>query len=237
PALARRRGLARAIGLSVGLIAVGILARVLDGSVTVLAGTFVACAGIAICNVLIPVVIKESYPHRIGLLTGLYTGTLQTAAALAAFLTPPLNAALGGWRPALGSWSGLAVLALFGWVLAARHGHAETTERPVARTEPVSALLRNPLAWFVTLFFGLQATFAYAVMGWMPQVLMGAGVSRGTAGVMMAMMSVLGAPLSLLVVPYVTRRRSQSGWIAGFTLVGSVGVLGLLIAPSAAPWL
>ncbi|HKN96802.1 MAG TPA: MFS transporter, partial [Pseudonocardiaceae bacterium] len=53
---ARRLGLAGAIGASMVLVTVGVLVRVLDGPDVVLVGTLVACAGIAVCNVLLPVV-------------------------------------------------------------------------------------------------------------------------------------------------------------------------------------
>jgi CP family cyanate transporter-like MFS transporter len=53
---------------------------------------------------------------------------------------------------------------------------------------------------------------------------------------MLAVISVIGVPLSLFVAPLATRQRSQSGWLAGVTAVGIIGVLGLLVAPSAAPW-
>jgi CP family cyanate transporter-like MFS transporter len=233
--------MARAIGLSMVLVTVGVLVRVTDGPDVVLIGTLVACAGIAVCNVLLPVVVKESFPHRIGLVTGLYTAVLQTAAALGSLITPPVDDAVGGWRPALGEWGLLAALGTIGWLLAARHArHPDPTatvitEAPVA--EPAGPMLRSRLAWAVTAFFGLQSMFAYAVMGWAPQVLMSGGVSRSEAGAMLAMMSVIGVPLSLLVAPVAARQRSQSGWLSGISAVGAIGVVGLLIAPSSAPWL
>ncbi|HEX4724112.1 MAG TPA: MFS transporter [Pseudonocardiaceae bacterium] len=248
PLLARRLGLARAIGLAMLLLTVGALVRVLDGASVVLGGTLVACAGIAVCNVLIPVVVKQSYPHRIGLITGLYTAVLQGAAALGSFLTPITASAAGGWRPALGQWGLLAVLGTLGWVAAARHGGTRSTvvvvdddavaeHRVVEPTSSRRSLWRNPLAWTVTAFFGLQSMFAYEMMGWAPQVLMSAGVSRGEAGAMLAVMGVLGVPLSLLLAPLAARQRSQSGWLVGLTLLGAIGIVGLLVAPGAAPWL
>jgi CP family cyanate transporter-like MFS transporter len=89
----------------------------------------------------------------------------------------------------------------------------------------------------VTAFFGLQAMFAYAVMGWLPQVLMSAGISRDTAGLMMAVTSLLGVPISLIVAPIAARQRSQSVWVAGTTALGGAGTLGLLLAPGTATWL
>ena len=235
PPLAGRLGLARAIGLAMALLTAGALVRVLDGPSVVLGGTLVACAGIAVCNVLMPVVVKESYPHRIGLVTGLYTAALQGAAALGSVLTPPVAAAAGGWRPALGQWAVLGAVGTLGWAVAARHGGP----RPVGTgaDEPRRSLLRSPLAWTVTGFFGFQSMFAYEMMGWAPQVLMSAGVSRGEAGAMAAVISVLGVPMSLILGPIAARQRSQSGWLVGLSLVGATGVVGLLVAPGAAPWL
>jgi CP family cyanate transporter-like MFS transporter len=235
PPLARRLGLARAIGLAMALLTAGALVRVLDGPSVVLGGTLVACAGIAVCNVLMPVVVKESYPHRIGLVTGLYTAVLQFAAAAGSVLTPPVAAAAGGWRPALGQWGLLAAVGTLGWAVAARHGGP----RPVVAqdTGPRRSLLRSPLAWTVTGFFGFQSMFAYEMMGWAPQVLMSAGVSRGEAGAMAAVISVIGVPMSLILGPIAARQRSQTGWLVGLSMVGAVGVAGLLVAPGAAPWL
>jgi CP family cyanate transporter-like MFS transporter len=235
PALTRRLGLARAIGLAMALLTAGALVRVLDGPSVVLGGTLVACAGIAVCNVLMPVVVKESYPHRIGLVTGLYTAVLQFAAAAGSVLTPPVAAAAGGWRPALGQWGLLAAVGTLGWVVAARHGGHRTVVSQ--DTGPRRSLLRSPLAWTVTGFFGFQSMFAYEMMGWAPQVLMSAGVSRGEAGAMAAVISVLGVPMSLILGPIAARQRSQSGWLVGLSLVGAAGVVGLLVAPGAAPWL
>jgi CP family cyanate transporter-like MFS transporter len=238
PVLAGRHGLGRALAVALALLTAGLAGRALDGPGVMLTGTFVACAGIAICNVLLPVVIRESFPGRIGVLTGLYTAVLQGSAALASVLTPVLDAALRDWRAALASWAGLAALALVGWLIAARSGPERVVDQPaVAAPRPPRALLRSGLAWSVTLFFGLQALFAYSMMGWLPQVLMSAGVGRDTAGLMLGVMSVLGVPMSLVVTPLASRARAQSGWLIATSGIGALGIAGLIVAPAAAPWL
>ncbi|WP_344845212.1 hypothetical protein [Nonomuraea dietziae] len=78
---------------------------------------------------LIPVVVKESFPARIGLMTGVYTAALQLGATLGSALTPPLDTALGGWRPALATWAAPAVLALVVWTVAARGGRVRGRPR------------------------------------------------------------------------------------------------------------
>ncbi len=236
PALARRFGVGVAIGSALSVLAVGLVLRVLDGPYVVLGGTLVATAGIALANVLIPVVIKDSFPARVGMMTGVYTAALQGGGALGSALTPPLENAFGGWRQGLGAWSLLAVLALLGWILAARG----TGRAPVAEAGKQGSgrsLLRSPLAWMVTLFFGTQAFLAYVVMGWLPEVMIDAGISKGDSGLLLGLISLIAVPISLVVAPMAARQRSQSPWIVGLGLFGFAGMVGMMIAPAAAPLL
>lgn len=238
PWLARRVGVARAVGVALSVITLGLLVRVLDGQWVVLAGTFVAAGGIAIGNVLIPVVVKESFPNRVGLATGLYTASLNGGAALASAVTPPFARSIGGWRLALAAWAVLGLAALIVWSLGARHGYeykpAGTTQESAG---PRRSLLRSPLAWAVTVFFGMQSLLAYVVMGWITELFVSYGVARDQAALMLSMVSLLGVPISILVTPLAMRARSQTPWIAGLVLVGMAGVTGVLVAPTAAPWL
>ncbi|MUM28186.1 MFS transporter [Mycobacterium sp. CBMA295] len=109
PWLARRIGLGRAISIALVILSVGLVIRVLDGPYVVIGGTLVATAGIALVNVLIPVVIKGSFPAQIGVMTGIYTAALQGGGALGSAITPLLEPLLGGWRGALGAWALVAV--------------------------------------------------------------------------------------------------------------------------------
>jgi CP family cyanate transporter-like MFS transporter len=234
PWVAKRIGISGAVGAALALLTAGLVIRVLDGQLVVLAGTLVATAGIALANVLIPVVVKESFTTRIGLITGLYTGALQAGGALGSALTPQLDGALGGWRPGLASWAALSGLALVVWFAAVRSRPGD----PAGAGSPSStgrSLLRNRLAWFVTLFFGLQACLAYVVMGWLPEVFIDAGISRGNAGLLLGLISILGLPVSLIVPPLAARNGSQSWWIVGLCTFGLAGIIGMMTAPAAAP--
>jgi CP family cyanate transporter-like MFS transporter len=232
--LSARIGLGRTVSLSLLIIATGLLIRAAGGSTTVLGASLVACAGIALVNVLIPVVIKGSFPARIGLMTGIYTAALQAGGALGSAVTPGLEGPLGGWRPALAVWAALALIALAVWVpVSRRHGAAWV--RRIEHAEPPRSLLRNRLAWTVTVFFGCQAFMAYIVMGWLPEVFIDNGVPKLQAGVLVGLASLIGVPIALVVAPMAARRGSQSGWIVGLGLFGVVGILGVMLAPAAQP--
>lgn len=236
PWLSRRIGLGRTVSAALLILIAGLLIRVCDGPLVVLGGTLVATAGIALINVLIPVIIRGSFPAQVGLMTGIYTAALQGGGALGSAVTPVLDDALGGWRSALGAWSALALLALAAWVVGARGFDRPGAAAPAATTKGRS-LLRSKLAWTVTLFFGTQSFLAYVVMGWLPEVLIENGTSETRAGLLLGLISLIAVPISLIVSPLAARRDSQSGWIVGLGVLGISGMLGLLIAPAAAPLL
>jgi CP family cyanate transporter-like MFS transporter len=234
PRLSARIGLGRTVSLSLLIIGTGLVIRAVGGATVVLGASLVACAGIALVNVLIPVVIKGSFPARIGLMTGIYTAALQAGGALGSAVTPGLEEPLGGWRPALAVWAGLALVALAVWVpVSRRHGSAWV--RRAEHSQPRRSLLRNRLAWIVTVFFGCQAFMAYIVMGWLPEVFIDNGVPKVQAGILVGLTALIGVPIALVVSPMAARRGSQSAWIVGLGLFGVVGILGVMLAPAAQP--
>ncbi|NTY63471.1 MFS transporter [Mycolicibacterium sphagni] len=233
--LSRRFGLGRSIGMALVILIVGLLVRVLDGPYVVIGGTLVATAGIAVINVLIPVVIKQSFPAQLGLMTGIYTAALQGGGALGSAVTPPLEDVFGGWRPALSSWAVLAVIALLAWLVAARRVDGATDDS--AGSGQHRSLLKNRLAWTVTLFFGTQSMLAYIMMGWLPEVFIDNGVSKTSAGLLVGLLSVIAVPISLILAPMSARSTHQSGWIAALGVCGVAGAVGLLVAPDFSPLL
>jgi MFS transporter, CP family, cyanate transporter len=124
--------------------------------------------------------------------------------------------------------------ALVGLVLLAR-------ARPEIPTPPPppgrrTAILRDRVGLAVMIFFGLQSLSFYAMLTWLAGILEGdAGVSPVTAGALVAVAALLGAPLSLLVPPLATRRPRQGAWVVAASVPVAVGILGLLVAPEVAP--
>lgn len=230
-ALTRRVGVDRALGLALLVLTAGLVLRVLDGTPALLAGTFVACAGIALANVLIPAIVKEHFPHRMGAVTGAYTAVLSLGSAAGAALAVPLTDATGTWRLGLGAWAVLALAAFLAWAPYARGG-----ERP-APTAPGARLWRDPTAWAVTVLFGTQSLFAYVMMSWLPSVYVDAGFSDATAGLLLAASIVIGVPFFFLVPGRAARMRQQGHVIAGLTLLSILGWAGLGIAPEEGAWL
>ncbi|MEZ0577971.1 CynX/NimT family MFS transporter [Nocardioides sp. MH1] len=229
-AVTRRIGVDRGLALSLVILTAGLVLRVLDGTPALLAGTFVACAGIALANVLIPAIVKEHFPGRVGALTGAYTAVLSLGSAAGAALTVPLADATGSWRLGLGLWAIVAVAALLTWAPFARG-------RAVRRaTVKGASLWRNPTAWAVTLLFGTQSTFAYVMMSWLPSIYADAGFSHEAAGVLLAVSIVIGVPFFFLAPSIAGRVRHQGHLIAGLTALTAAGWAGLWLAPEGGAW-
>lgn len=237
PLLARRLGLNKAVGLALAVLTAGLILRVVGGSAVLLAGTFVAAGGIAIGNVLVPVVVKQAFPDRVGTVTAVYTAALMAGGGTAAAATPWLERLIGDWRVTLASWALLSVAALLVWSVAARRTEERTEAQAAASAEVGPSLLRSPLAWLITLFFGLQAGTSYILMGWVAQLWVSEGASKSTAGLLLGLLAIAAFPTTMVLVPMAMRRTSQSLWVVGLLALQLLGALGLLVAPTSVPWL
>jgi MFS transporter, CP family, cyanate transporter len=237
PRLARRFGTGAVIAAGLCVLTLGLAARPFAPGTTVfvlLSG--LALAGIAVVNVLMPMVVKERFPDRVGTMTGIYSVALNVGATAAAAATVPLANAFGGdWRLGLAFWAVLAALGVPIWLMLARDGPAPAAE-PVAGAPPVTRIARSPVAWALACYFGMQSMSAYVMIGWLPQIYRDAGLSAEKAGVLFAVTSFLGVPLTFALSAVVNRLPNQSGIAAVLGLFGIAGYAGLWYSPAAAPW-
>ncbi|MFF5786497.1 CynX/NimT family MFS transporter [Streptomyces sp. NPDC012693] len=118
PRLARRFGPVAVVCAGMAAIFTGLLLRPFAGGTAgFLAASALALMGIAVSNVLMPVIVKRYFPDRVGSMTGLYSMALALGTSLAAAATVPMTDALGGdWRVGLGVWAAVAALAVLPWI-------------------------------------------------------------------------------------------------------------------------
>ena len=104
---------------------------------------------------------------------------------------PVADAFGGGWRPGLAIWAVPAVIALVVWApqLARRRPtHAE----PGTPATGARSLLRDRVAWSVTLFFAVQSAGFYATLAWLPSVFHSHGESTSAAGFLLSLSLIVG---------------------------------------------
>lgn len=233
PALARRLGTDRALAAVLLLLTVGLGVRVLGGPGLLVAGTVAAGIAIAVANVLLPAVVKQDFPGRVGAMTGVYTATLTGAAALGALLAVPLAEWTGlGWRGSLGAWTAVAAAAVLLWAPQLVRG--DGPHSAPATPQPARRLLRNGRAWAVTAFMGLQSFAFYSFLTWLPSLLVDTGYSPAAAGALLSLGTVVGIPTALVVPARAARLPDQRGIALATSALIASGFLGLLLAPGTA---
>ncbi|WP_085705456.1 MFS transporter [Pseudomonas sp. B8(2017)] len=232
PMLARRFGSERVILGILATLALGIVVRSSLGAAGVFLGSLMAGASIGIIGVLLPGIVKRDFPQHAGTLTGVYTMALCLGAAMAAGATVPLAQHFdGSWALGLGFWMLPALLAMLVWLPQARQGHG--LHKVAYR---VRGLWRDPLAWQVTLYMGLQSSLAYIVFGWLPSILIGRGLSPTEAGLVLSG-SVIVQLVSSLSAPWLaTRGKDQRLAIVLVMLITLAGLFGCLYAPLSGLW-
>lgn len=245
PALARRLTIPATIAVAMIALMAGMLVRLIPGVGFLFFGTVVAGAAIAIGNVLVPVLIRKDFHHRTGAVMAQYTAWLIAFAALAAGVTVPVADALGGgWRPGLAVWAIPAAVAVLAW-LPALLGRPSGSDAvigagPVGDLHPghtARGLLRNRLAWEVTLFFALQSGGFYATLAWLPSIFRSHGASDAHAGLLLSLTIVVGVVTALTVPVLATRSRDQRLLVTVAAGLTAVGFAGILLAPMSAPYL
>jgi len=230
PVLARKFGVERVILYALCLLTVGTIIRIFTGVAPLFTGTILLGMAIAICNVLLPSLVKQEFPHKVGLMTGIYAVAMNVCGAIASGISVPLSRVGGlGWNGALGFWSIPAVIAIVCWVPQLRKRKAVlpqtkvsasreatvgtspkiSTNETAAKHTQTRSLWRIPLAWQVTLFMGLQSFVFYVVIAWFPQIMVDQGKSADTAGWAISYMQFAVLPVTFIVPIVAGRMRSQ----------------------------
>jgi MFS transporter, CP family, cyanate transporter len=223
PALVRRFGVNHSMLIVLSILTLAAFGRLFFGYAGLLVGTVAAGLSIAVANVLLPTIVRVEFPHRVPLVTGAYTTLLAFSASFAASVAVPSSAALGGWRLALAVWLVPAVLATIFWAPKAFGQEQHVSQPAHAAAEERAAVLRSPISWAIVGFFGLQSLGFYAILGWLPTLLIASGQSPEQAGGYLGLATAIGIPAGLVLSGVIGRFKSLAWWAAsasGSTLVG-----------------
>lgn len=232
PRLGKRLGHVRAVLLGLVLLTAGIGVRSLPFTVSLFIGTAIIGVGIAIMNVLLPAIIKDKFPHKVGQMTSVYSTSMAVFAATASGISVPLAQQAGlGWELALISWGLLAVVGIGVWMFIAKK------EPPVEKIQPekdadVSVgghLWQSPLAWQVTFFMGTQSFIFYVTVSWLPEMMQTFGFSVAAAGWLVSYAQFVSLPATFLAPMLAERFANQQGIVLGIGTLLTIGFTGILI--------
>ena len=251
PRLERQFGRGRVVLAGMCALTTGLALRPLaHNTVSFLAASVLALAGIGVANVMMPVVVKHYFPSRFGFMTGMYAMGISLGTTIGAAATAPISNALGGdWRLALWVWVLPAALTIPCWLpflrdrVGASAGSPARSDRVVHPCTPMPTggpgpwrLTHSRTAWAMAIFFGLQASVIFCSIGFLAQIFRDAGVSSDVAGLLLAVAMAIGVPVSLILPTMAARMRSQGALVVGLAVFGLAGFAGLWLAPAELPW-
>ncbi|WP_233879244.1 CynX/NimT family MFS transporter [Virgibacillus halodenitrificans] len=233
PRLANRYTNERIMMVGLILLAIGISARSISLISLLFAGTLFVGLGIAICNVLLPGVIKDKFPARVALMTSLYSTAMGIFAAAASGLSIPIATGMDlGWKLALLIWCLPAIIGIFIWVYLNKNNNKEQTEEINYINPSENRMWKSPLAWHVAAFMGLQSFLFYVTISWLPEILHDYGMDIAHAGWMLSMMQFIGLPASFFVPVIAGKFKSQRPIVVIMASCSVIGYSGLLLGNS-----
>ncbi|MEV0615484.1 MFS transporter [Nonomuraea sp. NPDC050404] len=234
PLLARRIGLDRTLLAGLLVIAAGVALRGTGGVFVLYLGSALAATAIAVMNVSMPGIVKQHFPTRVNLLTGVYVSCVVGGAAAASALVVPIEHATGyDWRGVTALLAVPALLAALLWLPQALRGRPAGQNGP----RPFGEVLRSRVTWYVTALMGLQSLTFYVMLAWLPTIYLEAGYPADQAGYLLSLTNLVQVGTSLAVPVLAGRRASQVPYVVGAGALTVLGYLGVLLAPTTLPWL
>lgn len=230
PRLTRRVPIERLLVVCGLVTAAGAGLRGVGGTAGLFAGTVVGGAAVAIAQTVLPVLVRSRFARQAGPLTGAFSMALTLGAAAASGGSVPLERALGGWEASLAFWALPGFLAAFLWLLPRARGAGTLVAGPRGR-----GVIRDPVAWSLAVYFGLQSAAFYAGLTWLPSILRAHGWSASAAGTLQAVANLVQFGPAFFVPVLAHRRRSQRGLLVALVSLATAALAGLLLAPGVAP--
>ncbi|MFA0088691.1 MFS transporter [Vibrio sp. 10N.261.51.F12] len=234
PRLISKIGLEKVLCLALMLIFSGVLIRSSGSVIGLYLGTASIGIGIAFGNVSLPVVVKLSFAARIGVMTSLYTLTMGIGATASSALMVPLSYlafwGFEGWQIALMFNLVFPILAFTYW--GPKVGQSRTSVMKKTHAHyPLPKLIKQPMAWFITLVLGLNSFTFYTLAGWIPKILIDWSYSELQAGYIYSLLQFSTIMPGLVLAPLMARGVSSFILIKIAACMSFTGVLGLVLAP------
>ncbi|MCL1079104.1 MFS transporter [Parashewanella spongiae] len=237
--IAKKISLETTISLGLLTIIAGLCLRAWIRIDHLLIGTALIGVGIAIINVLLPSVIKQYFPNITSPLTALYILMMGIGAAINSSIVVPLSSihfssiTLSGLPIALLAMLPVCLFALLVWLPIQLKRTLINNSEYAQQTPPI---WKRPLAWKITVFFGLNSSFNYIFISWYPAMLTSVGYSVETAGLYHGVLQLASAIPALVMAPLMLRYQSMTAYCVFALVTAILGIVGLLFFPPLALW-
>ena len=243
PVLARRIRRGTTVLLGAAILSCGILVRAYCGLFGLFAGTVLIALGVVIENVMVPAIIKWKFPEKSAFVTGIHISSMTLMIAVALGVGSRLAERIG-WSHTTAVWVVLglaAVFVVFPAVRTLNHTEHEPEHKHNAertKTEPVSAsIMKEPMAWWITAFFGVQSFLFFSTLAWLPTILMSRGMPSADVGNYAFVYTICSLPTNFSIALIAGRLREQKLLALSLGCVYFAGFMIFLIAAARAAML
>ncbi|HKT40313.1 MAG TPA: MFS transporter, partial [Ktedonobacterales bacterium] len=236
--LAGRFGGRRTVAMGLALLAGGALLRGLwPAALPLYLFTVALGAGITLAQTSVPVLARQWFPTRIGLVAALFSDGLILGETLAAAFTLPLMASffsVDGWPGVLLLWSIPTVLALALWLIFAPPAAATQPARSATSTRaPQEAPIRRRVsALHLGILLGAGSLVYFGMNAWIPPYNQAIGAEDATP-LALGVLNAIQLPVGLLVTVFAQRLVGRRWPFVAAGVLCLVAILGLVIAPIA----
>ncbi len=226
-------GSTRALGASVGLVALGSGVRGIPATVPLALGTIMIGLGIGISGVLLTSVVKDRLADRAAAVSGAYVVAMMVGSTVVSAAAVPLAVGLGGWSFSLAVWAVPALVAVAVWSVIMRGGPAAPAQVPTRLP------WRDRFARLASTYQAGVSLTVYGSLTWIAPTYVDRGWSAASAGLLIAVWSIAQLPAAL-VMPWLAERTGRvRPWALVVVACTALGVLGMIVWPEpplVGPW-
>ncbi|THD30641.1 MFS transporter [uncultured Flavobacterium sp.] len=189
-------------------------------------GSFLIGLGICIGNVTTPAYIKNRFPEKIGIMTGVFSAAMNLMAAFASGFSIAIGKWTNlGWKGSLGIWIIWTLLALFAVGAEAFSGKRASVKKPAAQTTKSEFnIFRSKQAWNISVFMGIQSLVYYCLVALLPIVLVDYGMQKEETGLVLLVAQLSMLPVMFLSPVIATKMKDQKWMIFGVGILMFSGI-------------
>lgn len=218
------QGMRRFLLFGLIVLAVGIIVRVGGGTASLFVGSVMIGLGICVGNVVAPGYIKTSFPNNIGLMTGIFAVAMNLTAAFASGFSLRLGDWTSfGWRGSLGVWVALAIGSIIAVFFDQLRGQKNVIPKQKKQEQTgIGHIFKSRLAWYISIFMGIQSLVYYSLISWLPKVLVDYGMAAKDTGWLLFLIQIAMIPI-MFVGPIIAHRMKDQRLMAVAVAVGMLG--------------
>lgn len=205
---------------------IGLYLRVYGNVPMLYIGSFLIGLGICIGNVTTPAYIKNRFPEKIGIMTGVFSVAMNLVAALASGFSIAVGKWTNlGWKGSLGIWIIWTLLALFAvGIEAFSSKRASVKKLATQATKSEFNIFRSKQAWNISVFMGIQSLVYYCLVALLPIVLVDYGMEKEETGLVLLVIQLSMLPIMFISPIIATKMKDQKWMIFGVGILMFTGI-------------